>query len=114
MISWQFLDSINGVQKIISDSQHTPQLILKHSTTCSISSIAKRRLEDGWSISGIQPHLLDLLAHRDVSNYIAETLDVYHESPQVIILHDGEAIHDMSHLDITIDEIQEVLDYHKL
>ena len=45
------------------------------------------------------------------ANYIAEKLQVHHESPQIILIKDGEAEYDSSHFDITVDELNESLDY---
>ncbi len=69
------------------------------------------RLEDDWRFSPDQlaPFYLDLLAFRDVSNHLAERFSVYHESPQVLLIRDGECVYDASHLDISVEELQEVL-----
>jgi len=42
-------------------------------------------------------YYLDLLSHRDVSNEIARKLGVRHESPQVIVLGDGEPVAVLNH-----------------
>jgi len=76
--------------------------------------MAKMRVEDSVSqvSSDVDFNYLDLLRHRDISKAIASELQVHHESPQMILLIDGEAVHDASHFDITIDELNESLDYH--
>ena len=109
MIQWKNLDSENKVESIIEDSFGTPQIIFKHSTSCPISSMAKRRLEGDWSLD-INPYYLDLIAYRSISNAIAVKLEVQHESPQVIILHKGKAIYDESHLDISASDINQSLE----
>lgn len=111
MLSWNNLSTQDEVDEIVKQSHERYQLILKHSTTCPISSMAKNRLESNWSFDNIDTYYLDLLAYRPVSNYIAEHLEVHHESPQVILLHNGEVVYDASHLDISNDEIAEVLSY---
>lgn len=105
---------MNDVTKILNDSHSKPQVIFKHSTSCSISAMAKMRLEDDISnlTSEVDFHYLDLISYRNISNGIAETLDVHHESPQLILLHQGEVIHDASHFDISIEELNESLSYH--
>lgn len=108
MSHWINIESTLKVDQIINEASHKSTcVILKHSTTCSISSVAKLRLDGGWQELGdsVQWFYLDLLAHRPVSQYIAETLDVHHESPQVIIIKNGEATYDVSHLDITINDL---------
>ena len=56
-----------------------------------------------------QPYYLDLISYRNVSNEIAERFQVYHESPQILLIKDGDCYHDASHLDISVEEIKEVL-----
>jgi bacillithiol system protein YtxJ len=52
---------------------------------------------------------LDLIKHRDISNLIAQDFRVYHESPQLLVIHDGECILDQSHGNISVDEAMSVL-----
>lgn len=111
-IHWIPLTAVADVEALRQTSLEVPCLIFKHSTRCNISAIAKFRLEDDWDFpeGAVRPYLLDLIAHRAVSNYAAETFDVYHESPQVLLLVGGECIYDASHLDITVAELHEALD----
>lgn len=111
--TWNSLESIQALANIKERSYVKPQLIFKHSTSCPLSSIAKVRLESISSdlFSRIEFHYLDLLAYRSVSNYIAEDYAVHHESPQVIIIWEGEATYDESHLDIEGNDIQHHLDF---
>ncbi|MBB2145637.1 bacillithiol system redox-active protein YtxJ [Pedobacter sp. LMG 31464] len=84
-------------------------LIFKHSTRCSISLMAKKHFELDWeTIPENTPlYFLDLIAHRDISALIAETFQVHHESPQVLLIKDGECVLDLSHSDISAEEIVE-------
>jgi bacillithiol system protein YtxJ len=43
---------------------------------------------------------------RDLSNHIAEALGVRHETPQVLLIKDGEAIYHASHYDISTDDLR--------
>ena len=88
-------------------SKAKPQLIFKHSTRCSISSMAKSRLERGTTPDGIDFYYLDLIKNRDISQKVAEVFDVSHESPQVLLIKNGECVYDESHSGITMDEIVE-------
>jgi bacillithiol system protein YtxJ len=111
-LSWKTLDSLEGLEAAIKRSFEVPVVLFKHSTRCSISSMALHRLERAWNFAeGQEPEMyyLDLIAFRPVSAAIAEQLKVYHESPQLILVKNGEAIYDASHNDITIDELREAL-----
>ena len=109
-IHWKALDSVPAVEHLIERSRERPCLIFKHSTRCSISSLAKHRLEGDWDFAEdkLEPYFLDLIAHRDVSRYVADTFDVHHESPQVLLIANGECYYDASHLDIRVAELHEV------
>ncbi len=110
-LHWNSLTSAAEVESIKEHSYTVPCLILKHSTSCNISAIAKYRLDTDWDFEPnvLEPYYLDLLRFRPVSAYIAETFDVYHESPQVLLIVAGECVYDASHLDIRVEELKEAL-----
>lgn len=93
---------LNDVKEL---SKAKPQLIFKHSTRCSISSMAKSRLERGITPDRIDFYYLDLIKHRNISLKIAEEFDVSHESPQVLLIKSGKCIYDESHSGISMDDI---------
>lgn len=82
-----------------------PQVIFKHSTRCSISSMAKSRLERNQAPDGVDFYFLDLIRFRQVSNQVAEEFKVWHESPQLIVINKGECIYDESHSGISMDDL---------
>ncbi len=110
--NWKELTSIEQLENALKDSHNKPVGFFKHSTRCGISARAKFVLEDDWNIEAdaIDFYYLDLLQHRDVSNKIAELTQVHHQSPQVVIVKDGEAIYDESHHDINVKEIAEMIE----
>ncbi|GAC1441554.1 MAG: hypothetical protein NVSMB63_09220 [Sediminibacterium sp.] len=63
------------------------------------------RLERADIPETIDFYYLDLITHRNISNRIASDFNVYHESPQVLLIRNGECIYDESHMGINIDEI---------
>lgn len=113
MISWQHLEEEHQIQQLISSSSTQPVLIFKHSTTCSISHMAKLRLEESWDFSNIEAWYLDLKQFRSLSDMVGEIFSVHHESPQVLLIDQGECIYDASHFDISCTEIEEALEYHQ-
>jgi bacillithiol system protein YtxJ len=50
---------------------------------------------------------LDLLNHRDISNAIAMQLSVHHESPQIFVIKNGQAVFHESHHSIDATTIAE-------
>ncbi len=106
-MSWISLSSQEELEQLVHLSKTSPQVIFKHSTRCSISSVAKSRLEKNVLPGDIQFHYLDLLSHRSLSNHIADRFDVAHQSPQVLIIKDGTCVYDESHLAIDAFDIVE-------
>lgn len=108
---WHNLEDIAQLQDIIDNSSEKPVLIFKHSTRCSISSMAKNRMERSWSFEDDQvtAYYLDLIAFRDISNQIAETFEVEHQSPQALLIQDGKCIYNASHNAISVDMMAEEL-----
>lgn len=109
-VPWKNLTEEQQIAQVVEASRERPQMIFKHSTRCSISSMAKSRLEREWDLENVEPWYLDLVAYRNVSNAIASQLGVHHESPQAILIKDGKVVHDSSHNAISVARMREVLD----
>ncbi len=103
-MSWKELNDNQEWNTILMDSYAKPQVLFKHSTRCSISLIAKSRIEKSLTAQD-SFYLLDLLQHRYISNQIAQDLHIKHESPQVLVIKDGKCIYHESHTAITYDNI---------
>ncbi len=106
-MNWKEIKNEADLESIKIESANSPQIIFKHSTRCSISTMAKGRLERAEPPYGISFNFLDLIAHRNISNKIANDFDVEHASPQILIIKNGECIYDESHNAINMDEIVE-------
>ena len=104
-MNWSILQTEEQLADLLEKSFSTPQLIYKHSSRCSLSSVIKSRLEKSPHPEHIRFHLLDLIALRSLSNKIAAGFNVHHESPQVLLIKDGKCIYDESHMSIQMDEI---------
>lgn len=103
-MNWTQLQSTDQLNEIKNLPGYS--IIFKHSTRCSISMMAKRRFELDWdSLPEELPlYFLDLIQYREISNQIVQLFHVYHESPQLLLIKDGECILDQSHGGISIDE----------
>ena len=104
-MNWIPIIDEHQLEEIKTGSSHQAQLIFKHSTRCSISSMAKSRLERSHLPPNIQFYFLDLIKYRGISNKIEELFDVNHESPQVLLIKNGTCIYDESHNGISMEEI---------
>lgn len=100
-IEWRQLTDLGQLNEIVDLSNEKAVLIFKHSTRCSISRFALKQFENEFDLEEkITPYFLDLLNHRDVSNEIANRFDVFHQSPQILLIKNGKAIFSTSHDDI--------------
>jgi len=106
-MNWIELQDLNTLEYIKLKSYERAQVIFKHSTSCSISSVVKNRLEKSESPTEIDFYYLDLINFRDVSNAVASLFQVHHESPQILVIKKGECIYDESHYGIMMDDITE-------
>lgn len=107
-VNWNQLSSEAQIETLIEESKDQPILIYKHSIRCGISSMVLERLERTWTSADnpIKPYILDLISYREVSNAVAQTFGVYHESPQVILIKDGKAIYNASHMQVSFDAMK--------
>ncbi|OZM56074.1 thioredoxin family protein [Lottiidibacillus patelloidae] len=87
--------------------------IFKHSTTCPISGSA---FEEWNNFNDDFPHAkyysLFVQEARELSNYIAESYNVKHESPQVLLVKNGEVVWHTSHWKITYSNLQDIWNQH--
>jgi len=104
-MNWKQLNEATQISVIKERSHQVPQVIFKHSTRCSISSMALSRLERADQPQQAEFYFLDLIANRALSTEIAQQFGVHHESPQVLIIKNGECVYDESHMGISMDEI---------
>lgn len=106
-MNWKNLQNENDLAALKERSVEIPQVIFKHSTRCSISSMAKNRLERAAPAQNVEFNFLDLIKHRELSQKIADDFSVEHESPQILFIKNGECVYDESHSGISMDEISE-------
>ncbi len=71
--------------------------------------MAKMRLENGWDFSEqeIIPYYLDILSYRSLSNQVAAQFNTPHESPQLLLIRNGECTYDAAQFDISITELHD-------
>lgn len=109
---WQNLNSLEQIDEIKKQSEDKPVVIFKHSTRCGISHMAQHNLEGRWDFQPEELHFyyLDLIRNRPVSNAVAETFDVRHQSPQILIIRNGEVDYHTSHHLISVETIRKQIE----
>ena len=107
--SWIPLSSLDQLDQIKEQSKTSPVVIFKHSTRCVISRMVLREFESSFAEHqlSVSLYILDLLTYREISNEIVSEFQVFHQSPQLIVIKNGEAIYHASHNDINSNNIKE-------
>lgn len=110
-IDWILLTEMSQLNEIKEESKTIPVLILKHSTRCSVSLMAKNALDQNWDIEPdkIKAYYLDLLKFRPISNQIIEEFNVQHQSPQILLIKNGVCDYTATHSAIDARSIKQNL-----
>ncbi|HYR87351.1 MAG TPA: bacillithiol system redox-active protein YtxJ [Terriglobia bacterium] len=104
------LRQTKDLEQLLDGSKTDPVLIFKHSTQCPISGAAYEEFERFVQTAGEVPcGLVLVIENRDVSDAVAARLGVPHESPQAIVVMDGQPAWTASHWSITEDSLSEAL-----
>ena len=90
-LHWILLNSINQLDDIKYKSSTKTQIIFKHSTRCGISRMVMNQFTKDYCFNedDFDLYYLDILNYRDISNEIAKAFEVWHESPQLLIIKNG-------------------------
>ena len=99
VLPWIPLDDIQQLKHIIEKSKVKPQAIFKHSTRCGISKMVINQFIDMYDVTenDIDLYYLDLLNYRAISNEVSSQFMVMHESPQLLIIKNGNVVAHASH-----------------
>ena len=85
-------------------------VIYKHSTRCSVSLMAFKKLKMEGGLGDDYPYyIVDVIQDRPLSQHIAQVLQVQHESPQILLIKDGQCIYNASHEEVSFSDISELV-----
>lgn len=99
------ITDINAFQELAERSKERPVVIFKHSLTCPISAGAYDQMAE---FAG-EVALVEVQQARELSTEIENRLGLAHESPQVIVLRNGQVVWNASHFKITADAVTEAV-----
>jgi bacillithiol system protein YtxJ len=100
------LNTLDKLQAAIEESRIRPVLLFKHSTSCGISAGVFREVK----MVDTDVNIVIVQTDRHISNEIERHTGVKHQSPQAIVLKNGEAVYHASHYDITVEDINQHLE----
>lgn len=102
------LEEIHALADLINTSNLRPVLVFKHSLTCPASAAAYEELArfDG------EVALVEVQNSRELSQEIERRTGVTHQSPQVILLRNGQVVWTASHFNVKAEAITEAVKKH--
>lgn len=104
------LETTAQFETLVEESNVRPVVIFKHSPTCGTSAQAYDDLETYLGApDAVDLHLVDVLRSRPLSHAIASRFGVRHESPQLLLLIDGQVRWNGSHWRVNGDELRNAL-----
>ena len=109
MAKVQELSTRADADAMLEASKEAPVYLLKHSIACPIS--ARGQMEFVGLEGDDDPPLYAVVVQyaRDVSDYLAEQLHVRHETPQAILISNGEAVDVKNHGSIRLGGLREAV-----
>ena len=103
------LTDAGELDALLARSHDAPVILFKHSTTCPISARAHRQMAELSTQVAGRISLVVVQRARDISRRVAELTGIQHESPQTIILRNGQAVWSASHFDITAEAVAQAV-----
>lgn len=111
--AWINVTSTEQLNEILDSNPNQFLLFFKHSTRCSISSMALKFFESDWdnSLESVSCYFIDLIAFREVSNALAIHSKIEHQSPQVLVIKNKEVYYSASHESIDAHKILNIINH---
>ena len=105
------LSDVDALDAAIAESRNRPVLLFKHSRTCGISCEALDELHAHLESAapGAAYKLITVQSHRRVSDEATARFGIRHETPQAILLRDGQPVWNASHFRITAGALGRVV-----
>ena len=94
-----------ALEGLFARSHEAPVLLFKHSNACPISAAAYQQMS---RVKG-EVSIVVVQESRDVSREVETRTCVRHESPQALVLRNGEVVWNASHFSVTADAVEQAL-----
>jgi len=108
MQKYQEIVSTESLAEAIKSSELETVLFFKHSVTCGISVRAFNEFQkylESPQASATRNYVIIVQKSREASNELARLVAVEHESPQAIIVRNGRAVWNDSHMAIKSERL---------
>jgi len=95
----------SALEQLFERSGAEPVLLFKHSNSCPISARAYRQMQE----VKVPISIIVVQDDRDLSREVATRTGVRHETPQALVLRNGQAVWAASHFDISADAVEQAV-----
>jgi bacillithiol system protein YtxJ len=101
------LTDVSSLDEVIAESRERPVLLFKHSRYCGVSCEALDELQSHIESApdDVAYRVITVQTHRPVSDAVAQRFGLRHETPQAILLRDGQIVWNASHFRITANQL---------
>jgi bacillithiol system protein YtxJ len=111
------LKTVADLDLALAGSAFRPILIFKHSATCGASAVALEEIDEIDELIKqdqlpVDVFIVGVQSARAVSNEIETRLRVRHESPQVLLISNGQVVWRASHFRVTAKAMSAALQQH--
>ncbi len=110
-VNWIPIKTMEQLTEIKQISKSEAVAIFKHSTRCGISRMVIKLFEKRFDeeLKDFKVYYLDLLNYREISNEVGYTFQVLHQSPQLLVIKNGEAVNFASHYEINSIDLKQYI-----
>lgn len=102
-MNWITITDENQIQGIFESEDYA--IIYKHSPRCMTSLMAYRQLKSevsGATDNETPLYIVDVISNRRESQAIAQIFNVVHQSPQILVVKNGQSVYDTSHENVSL------------
>jgi bacillithiol system protein YtxJ len=105
---WKAITDNSQLVEIENESYNKPVVVFKNSSRCGISQSMLSIFQEDMrqeNTGGISFYLLDIVNNRSISASIAQQFNLQHESPQLLVIENGECTYYKNHWDISFSDM---------
>lgn len=105
------LETLGQFEQLLRDSHQGPVVIFKHSATCGTSAQVYDEVDEFLlATPGSRVHIVDVWSGRALSQHIAKAMNVRHESPQLLVIVNGQVAWHASHFRASAQGLRQALE----
>ena len=101
------LNELAELDRLLEASTMRPVLLFKHSHICGVSAEALDELIShlNGDRGDVAYAMVTVQTHRDLSNAVSRKLGIRHQTPQALLVRDGQVVWSASHFRVTADAV---------